>query len=179
MATPTAINVTSAGAVNFTASAPIQRTFTINASNPAYLRNSVLSQDCITFTYYTSSVVIPLTNLYGVVAGVVPQLTYAPIILTQPTGSQTVVHPTSSFFFISASAETSITYQWFSQSFSQSLVSTTNYYTLSNGGPYTGSTTAALTHSFTSTTDSSSSYLCVASNIRGSTTSSISTLYVL
>lgn len=179
MQTPIAINVTSSGTVNFTASAPIQRTFTINASNPSYLRNAVLSQDCITFTYYTASAVIPLTSLYGVAASAVPQLTYQPVILQQPTGSQLVVHPTSSFFFVSASAETGITYQWFSQSFSQSLVSPTNYFSLNNGGPYTGSTTAAMTHSFTSTVDNSSSYLCVASNVRGNTTSSVSVLYVI
>jgi hypothetical protein len=164
--------ITATGTSSFVAGAPQQRSYMLNTRNPQYMRNAVLTQDCLTLTYYTTSVVFPLTapgGLYQAAAQLVGGLTYPPIILTQPTNS-IVTHPTSSYFSISASVEYgTASYQWYSSSFSSSYI----FVPLTNSINFTGCTSSLLVDVTSSVSDSGSTYYCRVGDIGGYVTSSI------
>lgn len=168
LVSPTPILVSLVSTTSFTPSAPIQRQFALDRTNPLYTRNATLTQDGLYLQFYTASVVIPLSNLYQQCITILPSITWPPVIVTQPTNS-IVTHPAKANFTLSASAETSITYQWYSSSFSQSGT----FYPLTSSGVFTGSATPALTMSSTTTNMNASQFYCLASNVSGFTTSSI------
>ena len=162
---------------SFVPSAPTQRQYILNNTNPNYLRYTYMTQDSLYFNVNgIGQAVIPLNGSGGLWASAItalPALTWPPVIATQPVNT-TVTHPSSSNFFISASSETGvITYSWYSQSFGSSTWSQ-----LSNTALYSGSTSPALTHSLTNTGDSGSAYFCTATNGSGQTSSSVAYLYV-
>jgi hypothetical protein len=173
------INVVYSSTSSFVPSAPSQRQFALDTTNNNYIRNATLTQDSLTLTYYTSSVIFPLQNLYQVAVGVNPILGWPPVITQQPTSSA-VVHPSQSFFAISASGanNTPLTYQWYSQSYSQSLTSSTAYFPLTNSVEYSGCTASLLSWNTSSLAGLSSSYYCVVSCSSGVTTSSVVQWYV-
>lgn len=166
------INIQYTTPSNFSASFPPQKTSVLDTTNPNYLRYATLATDSVALTYYSVSVLIPLSQLYQAAASASYALTWPPIILTQPTNS-IVTHPAAAYFVVSASAEIPITYQWFRQSGSG------NFTSIISTGSYTGSQTPALTHSNTVTGESTSSFVCVCSNASGVTSSSIANLYVI
>lgn len=177
MPTPiTSINIAFNGTNSFIPTSPITKCISQDQTNPQFLRYYYSTQDCLTMVYYTSSVVIPNSQLYAAGVAINPALTWPPIILGNPTSS-IVTHPAAAFFAISASAELPISYSWFSQSFSQSFSG--SWSQLVDGAVYTGSSTPALTHSRTVVGDSGSGYVCVATNTVGTTSSSIATLFVI
>jgi hypothetical protein len=168
------INVSYNGMVNFTSSSPQQQQFMLDTTNVKYLRYATLTQDSLTLTVYTSSAVIPLSQLYAAAVNVIPQITWPPIIISQPTSSA-VTHSNAVYFVVNASAELPITYSWYYQSGSNFT-----WFPIVSTGSYTGSLTAALTCSspqipFANT----ASYRCVLSDVSGFTSSSIATLYTL
>ena len=166
---------------NFTSSAIAQRQFTLNTENTNYIRNWTLTQDTLFFNFQTASVAFPLYSLAAIAVSVNSQLAWPPSIIIQPTSSY-VTHPTSSYFMVSASAAngSSLTYQWYSQSLSQSIfTSSIVFYPLTNSlQGYGGVTTNFLTHYTSSITDASSSYYCQLNGVNGSVSSSIAQLYV-
>jgi len=175
-----AINITYTSPSSFSQSlTPSQRMSVLNSANTSYYRIATVQQDCIILSYYTASVVIPWQgtgSLWAAGYTANPALTYAPVIIQQPSSSQTVTHPTAVYFSISASAETAISYQWYYNSASNA----TSWYPIVSTGSYTGSQTPALTSSTTNVSfQNTSSYLCVASNTTGNTSSSIASLFVL
>ena len=176
MATSTSINISFNGTSSFIKSAPIQQQFQLDTTNIQYLRYSALTQDSLTLTIFTSSVVIPLTQLYSAAVNVLPQITWPPVILGQPN-SASVTNPASASFTVSASAETAITYNWYSQSYSQSLSSSFSKITASTT-QFSGGTTATLLYKTSSVLDSSSSFFCVLNNASGNTTSSFAQVFV-
>jgi len=171
------ISVNYSGNLNFTASAASQRSFILNSNLPSFLRIWSLTQDNLSFTNNQNGITIqfPLTNLISAAAAASGLITIAPQIVTQPTSS-TVTHTSSSYFTVGATSESTITYQWYSSSF---LTSSVFNPLPSPNSVFTGSLTAALTHSNTVIGDSGSNYLCVVSNSSGATTSSAAILYVL
>jgi hypothetical protein len=175
MATSTSINITYNGTSSFVKSAPIQQQFQLDTTNVNYLRYSTLTQDSVTLTVYTSSVVIPLTQLYAAAANTLAQISWPPVILGQPI-SASITHPASASFYVSASAELPITYNWYSQSYSQSLSSSFSKLTASVN--YSGTNTPTLIYNNSAVLDSSSSFFCVLSNASGNTTSSYAQVFV-
>jgi|HubBroStandDraft_5_1064220.scaffolds.fasta_scaffold31126_2 hypothetical protein len=149
----------------------------LDKTNPLYVRNSTLTNDALYLQVYTASVAIPMSVLYSVATTVLPALTWPPILITNPTNS-VVTHPQSASFSISASAETPINYQWYSQSFAQALTSSTYYPLTNSAGKITGATSNLLTFITSSVGISTSSFLCVASNVSGQATSSYAYLFV-
>lgn len=167
------ININFAGTNSFVPSAPSQRQNLAYLTNPSFARYATLTNDSMTFNFFTASVVIPISQLWAAAISASSQLTYPPFILNQPTSS-TVTHPTGSTFTISASAEIPFTYQWYWQSSSLSTFIPTP------SPQFLGTSSNALT--ITNTTQSvqnNSQYLCVLTNSAGSTTSSIASLTVL
>ena len=153
---------------SFTAQAPTQRQFQLDFTNPTYARNATLTQDCITVSYYTCSVQIPLSNLYQVATEVQPGLSWPPIITLQPTSSN-LVHTASGQFALSASSFTTYNVQWYSQSYQQSLTSSA-FYPLTNSSVYSGVSTNLLTYLTSSTGTTGSSYYAIVSNTSGQAT---------
>lgn len=153
---------------------PSQKITILDTTNTSYLRYSYLTNDSLIMVVYTSSVTIPLSQLYQAATSASPVISWPPIILTQPAPLQTVTHPSPVFFTISASAQTGISYQWQYQSGS------TIWSNVTSTGQYTGSATPALTSSTTNVAlQGTSSYRCLCSCVSGVTTSSISNLFVL
>lgn len=177
MSSPTAFNISFSGYTNFTSSTQAQRVMVLNTNNPQYLRYALLSGDCLQVVYYTSSATIPLASIYQAMFSASSALTYAPVINTQPTSSQTITHPATASIFISASAEIPITSQWYVQPSGSS-----NWFlpTSSDGNySYSGTSSFALTASFVVNTIPYYNYECVVSNSSGNTTSSVSLLTIL
>ena len=174
MANYTSINISYNGTSSFVPSSPSQRQFMLDNTNPQYLRYCTLTQDCIRAVVYTSSVVIPLTQLYAVCAAANPVITWAPLIVTQPTSSHQHT-PSGSSFFVSESAETTINYQWYSKVIPQSSV----FYPLTGSVMYNGISSSTLNHISSSYVDNSSSFFCFVSNTSGQISSSIANFYVL
>jgi hypothetical protein len=174
------ISVTYSGTSSFVPSAPSQRQFALDTTNNQYIRNATLTQDALTLNYYTSSVIISLQNLYQIAVGVNSNLGWPPVIITQPTSS-TVTHPTSSIFLASASAanNSNVNYQWFSSSYSQSLVGSGSFPLTSSNYSYSGTSGSLLTLLTSSLSDNASTYYCLINCISGNTTSNIATLTVL
>jgi hypothetical protein len=154
------------GPGNFTA--PVNQTTFLNTSNRNYLRQAFLSQNGLSLVKSSSVVEIPMSELFKLAYAADPVLTYAPIIGTQPVATMSVVHPVATgSFFISASAETAISYQW--------LVATSGSNTFNNltaSAFFTGSTTSKLTISASTTAFNGYQFEAVAYNTSGQTTSS-------
>ena len=178
MSTPITFNTAYIATNSFTPSAPIQRQFTLNNTNPQYIRYTTMTQDALYFNVNgVGQVIIPLIgtgSLWAAASTANPSMTWPPVILTQPTSS-TVAHPTNAYFVVCASAETNISYHWASSSNSG-----VNWTILPSGGSgnlFTGSLTNQLTHSLTTQNDSGS-YVCYCTNTSGNVTSSIATLTI-
>ncbi len=111
-----------------------------------------------------------VTNAYGSVTSspatlTVTNLNYPPVITQQPTDQTVVAGGTVSFAVLAGGSEP-LNYRW-----------QKNNANLSNGGHYSGSTTATLT--ITNANDSDgASYRCVVTNAYGSTNSASATLTV-
>ena len=180
MATITSINISYSSTGSFVPiTLPAQRTSVIDTTNRAYPRYATLASDSVRLVYYTASVVIPLSQLFSVAATALPTMTWAPIIVTQPTASVAVTHPASASFFVSASSEIPMTYVWYYTSASIGPIALSGSNSGSIYGSYTGSLTSALTCSTTSiTTQKTASYYCIVSNAAGSTPTNTVYLYV-
>jgi hypothetical protein len=173
-----AINVAFTTTSSFTPAAPVQRQFFIDSNVANYYRNATLTQDSLYLSYYTTSIVIPLTVLYNAAATYNSWLSWAPFIITEPSNSF-VTHPATATFKVTASSNFSIAYQWYSQSYSQSVTSSTVYYPLTaSAGVFLGVTGSILYVFNTSQSMSTSSFYCQVSNNSGITNTSTATLYV-
>ena len=173
----TSINISYNGTSSFVPQAPNQRQYALDRTNPKYLRHATLTQDCITLQVYTSSVIIPLTQLYSVAINAQPALSWPPVIIST-SGSSVTTHPSSSTFMISASSETNISYRWLSSSYSQSLSGSGFFPLTSSVHQYLNPTSSTLTLATSSLSDSGSLYYCSATNASGTTKSSIFILNV-
>lgn len=177
--TSQSVSITYAGSASFTPTALQQRQFFTDRTNPFYLRSSTMTQDGVYLQVNNQSVIVPMAQLYAVAANLIPTITWPPIIITQPN-SASVIHTSSSFFNVTASAEVPtgmpISYQWYSSSFSQSLVGA--FSQLTSSAIFTGSNTNTLTVNHTNFSMSNSQFFVVCKNISGATTSSTALLTV-
>lgn len=163
---------------SFTPSQTQQLQFITDTTNPLYLRHMNLTQDGLYMQIGTGSVFISKANLYGVGSQALALLNWPPVIVLQPTSS-IVAHTSSVFFTTSASVAQytpNATVQWYSSSFSQSLVGSSSL--LINSPVFSGSTSSNLTCSKTDVGMDNSQFYCVYSNTSGQTTSSLALLNV-
>lgn len=172
MSQQTSVNIAFTSTGSFVPGAVQRKMTMIDNTNRNFPRYAYMTQDTFGLVFATSSVVIPLSQIYAAAVSGSPFLSWPPVILTQPTSS-TVTHPTASYFVVSASAELPISYAWFYSSGSVS-------WTPVSGSNYTGSLTNALTSSTTNVaTQNTASYMCVLTNAAGTTSSSVAILNVL
>ena len=176
--TNTSCNVSFAGFTNFTASfPPAQRIIVGNSSNPLYLRYALMTQDSVQLVYYSASVTIPMDALYQVAFAAQPALTFPPVINVQPSASfQIITAPASASFYLSASSEIPVNYQWWVQPSGSSSW----FLPTASIGHYSfqGTSSNAFTASFPVNTLPSWSFECVITSSAGNTTSSVAILYV-
>jgi hypothetical protein len=151
----------------------VQQITILDTTNTKFLRQAFLSNQGIKLVHVTASVFIPISQLFAAAYTYSPtQFTWPPVIITQPTGSLTVIHPTTATFSVSASSELPITYSWNYQ-----LSGSNTWNTLPVAS---GSNTNTITLACPNQTPlNSSSYACYLYNLAGATTSSYGKLYVL
>lgn len=115
---------------------------------------------------------VTMSSLALLAIGMTPELTW-PIVLSTDSASTSAVAPAAASFSVVVTAnELTTTYQW-----QLSTDSGANWSNLSNGGVYSGATTATLAIS-NSTGLNGKRYRCVCSNRRGNLTSTSATLTV-
>lgn len=160
---------TQTSADNFSWTPTAIRTSQLDATNPAYPRIFTLDNQCVKLTRpnaggaaYTCALSLP--NLAAALVAIVPQLTWPPLIGTQPVSLPNQVPASSVVFTVAATAEIAITYQW--------KYSTDGGVTWSNVG---AGTSGGTTDSLTVTGANPPSYVgkqyeCVCTNASGSTT---------
>ena len=177
MSTQASINVSFNGTSSFSPGYIGQQTTILDSTNPAYLRQVNLRQNCVVISKNSVGiqVFIPLTQLFAAAGAAVPGITWPPVINQQPTSS-TITHPAPLYFYVSASDEinTDLKYQWYweSSSLSTFVPCPTTY--------FAGTASAALTCSVTSVNiENSASYYCIVFNPTGGTTSSLVNSYIL
>lgn len=147
----------------------------LDATNPNYTRLIQLDNSVVAFSKrignlsYTA--VIQLSDILPAILALVPQLTWPPIIVTQPS-STTVVAPAIAAFTVLATSEITISYQW-----QISTDSGSNFTDLTNSGVYSNVTTATMNIS-NSTGLNTNQYRCVCTNGSGSKTTDAATLTV-
>lgn len=145
------------------------RTSVLDATNPNYPRIFQLDSAYVTLMRPNSSGAayicgISLTALAALFVAIVPQLTWPPIIGTQPD-NVTTNGDNGASFEIAASSEISITYQW-----KKSIDNGATFSNVTNGGVYAGATTDTLAISDCNGLGGTI-YQCIATNGSGSTTS--------
>ncbi len=167
------ININYAGSnTTFTSSAPVQQITILDSTNPVFLRNAFVTDKSVILKRGGSVVTIPLSQLFGAAATADPTMTWKPIITTQPTVNNTITHPATGSFTISASAETSLTYSWYYH--------TSGSVTWTSLPASSGSNTATIKMLCPLATPlNNSSYICYVNNTTGNVTSSVGTLYIL
>lgn len=107
------------------------------ANNPAFARAVQLSQDVVRVVRANYGVCFPVSELVSLAITYEPNLSYAPIITTEPT-AVTDSGDASVNFTTVVNSELSLTYQW---KYSSDGVSYSN----ATGGVYSNGTTATLT----------------------------------
>lgn len=141
--------------------------------NPNWSRNVQVSNQAVFIKRYGApSFAFLLPSLTGVAYTVIPQLTFPPMLSTQPA-SLSVAHPNTAIFNVSATTEIPITsYQW------QSSPDGVTWTNLTNVGVYSGVTTTSLGVSPTNVGLSGTQYRCIVTSPAGMVTSSAATLTV-
>jgi len=146
------------------------------SGNPNFARQVQLTSDAVIIRKPgTENVAIKVSDIVALAVSLYPNLTYKPLITTQPTSQSCVHSSTAATFTIVASAETAITYQW---QYSVDGVSWSNATGTVNGCVYTNGTTASLTCTPTTTGQTGYFHRCVATNATGSTNSSSAVLTI-
>lgn len=147
----------------------------LDATNPNYPRLIQLDANVVAFSKRINGVsytaVMPLSVILPAVLALVPQLTWPPIIVIQPS-STSVAAPAIAAFTVVSTSEITITYQW--QISTDSGVTFTD---LTNAGVYSDVTTLTMNIS-NSTGLNTNQYRCVCTNGSGSTTTSAAVLTV-
>lgn len=164
------IQFVSTSSIPFTA--PVQRVTLLDSSNPQFLRQVMVSNDGVRIIRGQYTIQFPMQQLFQAAISASPSMSWAPYIITNPV-SQTAASSSASYFNITASAESPITYQWYSQA-SGSI----GFGVVSSSAPYLGETSSSLFINPCTGLDQFQ-YLCVASDVSGQTTSSIATLTVI
>lgn len=166
------INISFAGTSSVPFTAPVQRVTLLDSSNPTFIRQVMVSNDGVRIIKGQYTIQFPMQQLFIAAISASTSMSWAPYISVNPT-TQTVGTNSSSYFNITASAESPITYQWYLQP-----SGSTGFSAVPNLSPYTGSTSASLFIS-ASTGLNLYQYECVASNVSGRTTSSAAILYLI
>jgi len=172
--TPQSINIQFTTTSSTTFGSPIQQQTFLDTTNRNYLRTMFVSQDGVKLVRGPNVVQVPMAQLFSAAVSYNPGLTWPPLILNQPTSS-TGSPPSTSSFFVSASSELAITYQWYSGSSSSGSWSALTDHAFS-GNTILGSTTATLTLKASDTLSLAKYYECILTNGSGNTTSSVVSL---
>jgi hypothetical protein len=144
------------------------------AANPLFLRTMQLNGNMLVVSRGSNICGILLSDLIALAIAQVPALSYPPNITSQPV-DVTVTHPAGTSFSVTAVSELpSQTYQW-------QLNTGSGFSNITNGGVYSGATTATLSLSSTTVSGPNMNgyiYRCVVTNAAGSTNSNSATLTV-
>lgn len=137
-------------------------------TNPAFIQQLVLDPNYVVLMHAgVTPVAIAVADLVAMIVGLVPAMTWAPVISVQPVNQSfipTVFGP-SGHFSIQTVSQLAVSYQWqYSQN--QGL----SWLNCSNGVFFTGVTTAALSVGNVQPLVNAL-FRCVATNANGSTTS--------
>lgn len=146
------------------------RTSVLDTSNIRFVRNLKLSNSGLSLTRGSNTIAIPMSQILALFASNEPNVTWPPVIGTQPSAAN-VAAPNATSFSVAASAETAVTYQW------QRGANNTNYTNVSNGGVYSNCTTNHINISNT-TGLNNNYYRCLCINASGTTTSNAALLLV-
>ena len=117
---------------------PVQQVTILDATNPTFLRNIILSNDGVRVARGTEIVGIANADILKLVAAHDTNLTFAPYITTQPANAN-VAHPAAANFFITDISEISETYKW-----QDSTDNGTTWTNVTDAGVYSGSNTNTL-----------------------------------
>lgn len=158
---------------NYTPTAAVQQVSVINspANNANFSRAIQVSQDVVKVVRVSYGVCFKISELVALAIAYEPNLTYAPIITTDPA-DLTDESNTSSSFTVVANSETTPTYQW-----EKSTDSGATYSTQTNTGVYSGATTDTLSIS-DNTGLGGNYYRVVVTNPTGSDTSTGAVLHL-
>lgn len=153
----------------------VTRTSLLDQTNPNYARQWLLTNTgFLVLQHGSSQAAIELSAAITPLLGLVPALTWPPLITVQPANAA-VVHTAGTSFSITATSEISITYVW---DVSTDGGATWTAITTAGTPNYSGFTTATLTFTVSATSMNNYQYRCIATNASGSTTSNSSILTV-
>lgn len=142
------------------------RTSQIDATNPTYPRIFRMDNQFVTLSRLGTVVGISLESLAEAFVQIAPTLTWPPWIQTQPTNKfPSPTGPCS--FSVVVNSELTVTYQW-----QVSANQGSSWSNVSNGGVYSGATTATLTIASASGLNGYF-YRCNMTNASGSTTTNV------
>ena len=149
------------------------------AGNPAFSRAVQVSSEYVFVKRGAAAFAIPLVDLCGIAAGMVPALSYSPLIVLQPS-ALTITHGGGNYaiFNTSANSESAVTYGW---AVNNGASWVTNISNTSNNGAGKYSLVSPTSLKITPTSNSPSSYLvlCSVVNATGTTNTAQVTLTVL
>jgi len=152
---------------------PAQQVTILDSQNPLFLRQVVMGTEGLRIIRGGNVVQFPIQELLKIAYTIQPNaFTWTPVVTLQPTSS-TITHPTACSFKVDATAETGITYKWYSAP-SQSV----SFTAITPSGVFTNVTTPTLTITDSTGLDNTS-YLCQCSGSAGTTNSTYATLTVL
>lgn len=150
---------------NVTWTAPPKRVTVTDFTNPLFPRQIVISPNGVQVTRPDNGVGIAIPDLMAVVVAVNPAMTWPPLLTTQPSNQSAVHGSTSATFTVVANSELAATYQW------QSSADNVSWSNVTNGGVYSGATTASLVVTPTDFTQDGLFYRCQVTNSQGTTAS--------
>lgn len=173
-----AIENISGDETTFTPDAPVQQVTIGNfpADNANFSRAIQLSQEALYIKRVGYAVAIPIENLLPLAITIEPGLTYPPLITTNPENDSVAVNDPANFTIVAAvefPATDTISYQW-----QESTDAGINFTDITDGGDYSGATTATLTVTPSSADMDQYQYRCVATAGSGSTESTAAILTV-
>lgn len=149
-----------------------QQVTILDAQNPLWPRAVILSSNGVRISRGNNSVGFPTEELILAAISLEPNLTWPPIVGTDPVNISANA-PNATSFNIAATAEVTITYQW-----QKSTDNGGNWSNVANGGVYSNATTNAINISNV-TGLNSNQFRCVAIDVSGSTNSNNATLTVI
>lgn len=158
---------------NYTFAFPVQRTTVLEANivNPNFLRTFMLSQDGLRITQGNTQVGYKLVDLLNTAIALYPALTWPPVFTTQPV-NVSVSNNNATSFFVVASSEVTVNYQWYSTNDAG-----VNWNSLSDSGVYTNTNTNHINISNTYNLGNNW-YRVLANSVAGNTNSGYGTITI-
>ena len=142
--------------------------------NPSFSRAVQINTQYVLFKYGIYSVGFALSDLAILAVAYEPNLTYPPLITTQPINATCVHASTAATFTVAAASELAKTYLW--QYYDGAAWQTASGTVA--GCVYTGGTTVTLTCTPTTTGQTGKQHRCIVTNALSSTTSSVAVLTI-